>query len=227
MFGSINLTSQFALFVLILSATPLHRALGQEPNSAPYSSLKTLKGFEPTVLASEDQALSLYKSQDLDFRRGSGCFQRAHIWAKAFSDQKQIRSMKVFLFFTRRYQREFDYKWFYHVAPLIPVRLTDGSIQEQVFDPTFTSGRDTETTKYANKPVSITHWVAHFMYPKVDCPVIENYEDYQKYADREYCFIMKSPMYTYIPAQLQNETQVRTAWNEFDLKNMVRAKPWF
>lgn len=190
--------------------------------------LKTLSGFQPTVIPSNNAAEALYRSlQTKEFKASSGCYQRAHNWAFRMSNRLSIKSMKVFLFFTERYKREFDYEWMYHVAPLVPVKQPDGSIQELVLDPTFVTAPSWITSEnlqyFDNKPVSIERWTRYFIYPKVECPVVENYSDYFDYQERYYCYVMKTPMYTYIPENVESETEVRTQWREGDLKQMKNA----
>lgn len=194
----------------------------------PYSALKTLGGYEPSVLPSEADALALYKSMPTDiFRAKSQCHQRAHHWAWSFWESRQLKTMKIFLFFTDRYNNEFDYNWDYHVAPLIPVRLADGTVQEQVFDPTFTSMPATEdpanADRYDNKPVSVRDWIQYFVLPDTECPVIENYEDFKNYQTRYYCYVLKAPMYAYIPRNFEKETEVRDDWWEGDLLEMKNS----
>lgn len=196
--------------------------------SANAQTLKTLGNYQPTVLESESLAQGVYnKLPTANFKGTSGCFQRAHNWAFQLSQRNNIKSMKVFLFFTERYKREFDYEWMYHVAPLIPVKKADGSIEEMVFDPTFLNtpswATGEETKNYDNKPVSVADWTKYFIFPDVECPVVENYEDYFNYQERYYCYIMKTPMFTYIPANIEEEPAVRTHWREGDLDQMKKA----
>lgn len=197
--------------------------------SAQAQTLKTLGKYQATVIESESKALSLYNSlPTAPFKSSSGCFQRAHNWSFQLSRwPNQINSMKVFLFFTERYKREFDYEWMYHVAPLIPVKMANGSVEEMVFDPTFVNAPSwatgEERNNYDNKPVSIDTWKKYFIFPDVECPVVENFNDYFNYQERYYCYIMKTPMFTYIPANLEEETEVRTGWREGDMDQMKKA----
>lgn len=196
--------------------------------SAEAQQLKTLGNYQPTVVASESAALSLYNSLPTEtFKPSSGCFQRAHNWSFQLSQRNRISSMKVFLFFTERYKREFDYEWMYHVAPLLPVKKADGSVEEMVFDPTFVTAPSwatgAERANFDNKPITIQEWIKYFIHPDVECPVIENYQDYFEYQERYYCYIMKTPMFTYIPVNIEEETEVRTAWRPGDLDQMKKA----
>lgn len=212
--------------VVAVSAGVYTLPAGAQAPGQPYSTLKTLQGYEPSILGSEADALSLYQSMPTGiFKAKSQCHQRAHHWAYYnFHQARGLKTMKVYLFFTDRYKREFDYEWGYHVAPLIPVRLADGTIEEQVFDPTFTSmpsWEDEENAhRYDNKPVPVSEWIKYFIYPEVECPVVENYNDYWNYQDRYYCYLMKTPMFNYIPDSLETETGPRTGWREGDLLEM-------
>ena len=186
--------------------------------SADAQTLKTLGSYQPTIIDSEAAAQCLFqKISNLNFKSNSGCYQRAHNWSFQLANENNVNSMKVFLFFTARYQREFDYVWMYHVAPLLPVKMADGSVEEMVFDPTFVS------KIYENKPISIRDWTKYFIFPDVECPLVENYQDYINYQERYYCYIMKTPMFTYLPENLDAEKEVRTSWRPGDLDQMKKA----
>ncbi len=210
----------------------------------PYSDLKTLNGYQPSLLVSEKAAQRVFDLLPTSvFTKHSGCYQRAHYWSHSLSEYYGINSMKVFLFFTNRYHREFNYAWGFHVATLIPTRVTDGSIQDLVFDPVFLSppswASEADLYKYDSKPVSIHQWTRYFVYPETECPVIETYADYVNQQDLSYCFIMKTPMYLYSPIDFDRDakgesgsrgapwfdesTQVRRDWRPGDLDNMKKG----
>lgn len=217
----INLNHLIGVFALV-SVTAL--SAGAQPSTPPS---KSLGDYQATVIGSEEEALHLYQSlPTAPFKSTSGCFQRAHNWAYQLSNQN-INSMKVFLFFTQRYQREFDYEWMYHVAPLLPVKKADGSVEEMVFDPTFVNApswaEGEEAKSYDQKPISVKEWTKYFIFPETECPVVESYQDYVDYQERYYCYLIKTPMFTYIPANLEVETEVRKTWWEGDLDQMKRA----
>lgn len=233
-----------SLLILTLSVLAGLSAQAQTESS---SSLTTLTGYQPTTLASEADALQIYNSLPTDIFKGrSGCFQRAHHWSYNLNRTRGIKSMKVFLFFTARYQREFDYEWAYHVAPLIPVTLADGSVQEMVFDPTFTSRPSWVTAdneaRYDSKPIPVSEWIKYFIFPEVECPLVENYQDYYNFQERYYCYTMKAPMYNYIPENFDDDqtgasgslnpkdsfwfnkqTKIRSNWRSGDIDQMKKA----
>jgi len=194
----------------------------------PNNDLKTLAGYQPTILLSNDAALSIYQTLPTpNFKRSSGCFQRAHFWSYQLYRQNHIESMKVFLFFTARYQREFGYEWMYHVAPLIPVQQSGGAIEDLVFDPTFVDApswaNSEDAKRFAHRPITISEWTKYFIFPNTECPVVDRYEDYFDFQERYYCYVIKTPMYTYIPENIETETEVRTSWLTSDLDQMEKA----
>jgi hypothetical protein len=238
--------SKTSFLVILVGIAAIHAAAANAQQllnpslvANPYSSLKTLTGYQPSVLASEQDAKKVYDSMPTSvFKGSSGCFERAHNWAVELNQYSSIKSMKVFLFFTERYKREFDYEWMYHVAPLIPVKQLDGSIKELVFDPTFTSRpswvRASEQDKFDNKPIAINEWIKYFISPDVECPVIENYSEYESAGGQEkyYCYIMKAPMFNYIPANFDDDQAGLTFaakdpknWSFFDTATGTR-KDW-
>ena len=239
--------SLFTASIVALSIlSPAHAQvnLADRELPAPYSTLRSIQGFQPSLLASEESAKALYNQMPTSiFTRRSGCYQRAHYWSHEMFNTLGLRSMKVFLFFTNRYRREFDYQWSFHVAPLIPVKLADGTIEERVFDPVFVSPpswvRPEDVKRYDSRPITIREWARYFIYPKTECPLIETYEEYLNHQELTYCFVMKTPMFTYSPIDFERDRtgksgsigstwydpklQVRTHWRQGDLDNMMKA----
>jgi hypothetical protein len=185
----------FGLFLTQIPVVCAQAVLDPSLVPHPYSTLKTLTNYQPSVLASEADALTVFKAMPTTiFKSNSQCYQRAEVWATQLFSRFQLTSMKVMILFTARYQREFGYAWDYHIAPLMPVQMNDGSIQDLVFDPTFVTD---------GKAISIHDWSRYFIYPDVDCLPIDNYADYLNFQDRAYCYVMKVPMYNYIPDNLE------------------------
>ena len=208
-----------------------------------------MKGYQPSLLASEASAQVVYQLLPTEaFQKNSWCYQRAHTWATLLDDHYAIKSMKIFLYFTDRYRREFAYPWYFHTAPVIPTEMNDGSIQELVFDPTFTSPPAWQTAAnqalYDNKPITIERWTRYFVFPDVHCKPIDNYQEFLDGQDQYYCFLMKTPMYNYSPTDFVDDhsgdgglarsgamgstwfsesTGVRTGWRPGDLDNMKKG----
>jgi len=220
----------------------------------PYSDLTTLNGYQPSLLSGEDSARKIYQLLPTSiFETESGCYQRAHYWSYLLNQHYSIKSMKVYLFFTDRYRREFSYDWYFHIAPLIPTVMKDGSIQDLVFDPTFTSppprAKPDDLIHYDSRPLTVHEWTRYFIYPNVECKITDNYEEMMENQDLYYCYVMKVPMYQYSPTDFTRDQtvqtlfqhgsgaigdgwhadwydptrKVRTGWRSGDLDNMERG----
>lgn len=73
--------------------------------------------YEPTILSGQDEANKIFKKLNGRYRRRSECYNRAHVWSYESLSRFSLKSMKVFLFFTRKYIREYDFGWWFHVSP--------------------------------------------------------------------------------------------------------------
>jgi len=158
--------------------------VGTEPSDLATDA--TTLNYVPSDLGTFERANGIFAGLHNRFTRRSECFQRAHIWAYQMS-RVQINSMKVFLFFTEKYIRGYNYKWWFHVAPFVYV---DGV--QHVMDRSFTA-----------KPLVMQEWTNHFMKNRAVCPTIRTYSDYSRNEYAAYCFLAKLPMYYYNPLDLQ------------------------
>lgn len=70
-----------------------------------------------------------------------------------------FRGMKVIIFFSAQFQRQFDYKWWFHIAPFVYVRSATAADQELVLDPEFMTGRNGAP----RGPQSMDTWTNYFM----------------------------------------------------------------
>src|SRR5690606_27145259 len=113
-------------------------------------------------LRSMAEARSVFHSQDPNMKSCSQCFQRAQLWSYELWTGRGIKTAKVFLFFTHRYIRNYDYGWWFHVSPFILVNN-----KELVLDRTFTGG-----------PLSMKQWTDVFMRNNARCPTVARYSDY-------------------------------------------------
>jgi hypothetical protein len=121
----------------------------------------------------------------------SQCFNRAMVWTYEWWRNHEIRSNKIFIFFTRNYIRKYNFEWWFHVAPYVHV-LKEGKVVERVMDIKYTSG-----------PLQIPSWTNIFMKNNAKCPVITKYSEYADFPYEYDCFIQRTNMFTYQPADLQ------------------------
>jgi hypothetical protein len=106
--------------------------------------------------------------------------------------------MKVFMFFTAKYIREYHYQWWFHVSPFTYVKAND-EVSERVLDYYF-----------MKEPVSMRTWSDHFIAPKTECPTVNHYSEYDQHQYDSYCYLMKVPMYYWQPQDLEKLEQDQT-----------------
>jgi hypothetical protein len=141
----------------------------------------------------------------------SQCFNRAMVWSYEWWKKHSLKSMKILIFFTRNYIRRYDFEWWFHIAPYIHVKIND-QVVERVMD-----------LKYTGRPYTFRDWTNIFMRNNAECPVINKYSEYADFPYTGDCFIIRTNMYTYQPADLQ----MNEAWNytkrEFNLTEVKAA----
>ncbi len=147
--------------------------------------------YYPTVLSSYARAQSVFYSQS-PLRPRSQCYQRAHVWAHNLYVDQGLKTMKVFLFFTKKYIAEYNYKWWFHVSPFTYYKNDQGLGTEIVLDRTFT-----------DSPLHMKEWTEEFMEPGMTCPTVDTYAEYASNQWSRYCYLRKVPMYYYQPLDVE------------------------
>lgn len=166
--------------------------------------------FDPTVLISENEAMKLFKTFRKNAKPDSQCYNRSHVWAYETWKNTGISSMKAFIFFTRKYIRDFNFKWWFHNAPMVYL-FKRGERKELVLDPEF-----------AGKPLGTEDWATIFLKRGMGCAEIAKYSDYELNQESQYCYIMKESMYYYQPLDLDRQEHKRTFksdWIDWEVKN--------
>lgn len=143
--------------------------------------------YEPTTVTSTE-AGNIFRRMRRDYQNQSQCYNRAHIWTYEEFKKTGLKSMKVFLFFTSRYIRNYRYKWWFHVSPM--VSTDDGDL---VLDRRYTSGPRLKDT-----------WTKNFIYSGRKCPVVYNYYDYRNHQQEEDCYMIPTSMYFWQPWNIQS-----------------------
>lgn len=192
----------------VLGAELLPKKISADRESSVSSSNKD-DGYQPTVFTSVQQAQSYFNTMDGQTKDDSQCYNRAHGWAYDLWNQYRINSLKIFIFFTRRYIREYSYKWWFHVSPMTLVGER-GYNTEMVMDRSFTNG-----------PVDVRTWTNIFMKNRVACPHVRYYTHYSQNQEAQYCYVMKTIMYYSTPRDLEyleSRGRYETDWNYAELK---------
>jgi hypothetical protein len=161
------------------------------------------ENFIPSVL-DFNSAQKIFDAMDGRTKRNSQCFNRAHGWAYDMKTRYNIDSMKIFIFFTSRYIREYRYKWWFHVAPMVLVATNNMSV-EHVMDVSFTNG-----------PTLMRNWTDYFMQNNAPCPSVNTYTEYRQNQQAQYCYLIRANMFYRSPRDLELlDTQGRQelGWN--------------
>lgn len=169
--------------------------------------------YTPTTIASMDVAKKYFREARYNPKE-SQCFNRAMVWSYEWWRDHSLRSQKLLIYFSRTYIRRYNFEWWFHIAPYVHV-LDNGQVVERVMD-----------VKYSRGPVEFRRWTNLFMRNDAECRVITKFSDYADYPYTGECYLQRTDMYTYQPADLQmneawgytkdkfNMTEVRQAYLE-------------
>lgn len=190
----------------ILNARRLNEKIYLEESELEFDSDKLQ--YTPTVFSSLESLKAAFLTMRRDSQRRSQCYERAYVWGYDLWETQEINSMKLFLFFTNKYIREYRYKWWYHVSPMSYV-----GEQEYVLDRLFTK-----------RPLIPKTWTNIFMKNNALCKSVESYFEYSKDDPNEYCFLIRSTMFYLGPTALKLRDQgvERTIWNTRTLQTSRR-----
>lgn len=152
--------------------------------------------YVPTTIASMEVAQKYHREAKRGWTSDSQCFNKAQVWSYEWWKRNSLRSMKVFIFFTRNYIRKYNFEWWFHVAPYVHI-MNEGKVVERVMD-----------IKYTRGPLAFKNWSDIFMRNKAECRFVTKYSDYADYPYTGDCYLMRSNMYMYQPADLE----MQEAW---------------
>jgi hypothetical protein len=143
--------------------------------------------YEPSVLG-PSEATEIFRRMRRDYQNDSQCYNRAHIWTWEEFRKSGLRSRKHFLFFTRRYIRNYRYKWWFHVSPSVLVQ----GLGDRILDRRYTGG-----------PRSLNSWTSIFIASRRSCPVVNNYFDYRNNQESQDCYLIPVSMYFWQPRDIE------------------------
>jgi hypothetical protein len=186
----------------------LQRFQAQE-KQAPFLIPYEIPTYEPSVISSE-RATEIFNSMNRRVRRTSQCFNRALIWGYEAWKKNDLKSMKVFMFFTEKYIRDYHYHWWFHSSPFTWVETPQGP-EERILDRYFMSG-----------PVTFKTWSDYFIQPKTPCPTVDHYTDYSEHQQDQYCYFIKVPMFYWQPKDVEARDRGEPHAHEF-IKEEVDA----
>lgn len=154
------------------------------------SDQKVRSEYIPTTIASMDIAKKYFREARYN-PKDSQCFNRAMVWSYEWWRDHSLKSNKLLIYFTRNYIRRYNFEWWFHIAPYVHI-MENGKVVERVMD-----------VKYSRGPSEFTRWTNLFMRNDAPCQVITKYSDYADHPYSGECYIQRTNMYTYQPADLQ------------------------
>lgn len=167
-------------------------------------------GYEPTILGSVEDAQSLFRTER-ELNHHSQCYERAEVWTREFEQARDVKSMKVFMFFTQRFRNRFThnvlfvarpYKWWFHVAPFVYV-----GNQEYVLDREFVDQAvpmDEWTFQFIGKVEHDNHEIPNPTRAEAACLDGASYSQYANDPNpARYCVLRKVPMYYFQPVDVE------------------------
>lgn len=173
-----------------------------------YSVDEPRMSYEPSVI-SENEATNVFKRMRRNYQNDSQCYNRAHIWAYEEFKKTGLKSTKLFLFFTSRYIRNYRYKWWFHVAPMVETNLGD-----RVLDRRYTSG-----------PRYKDNWTKGFIHSGRKCPVVYKYSDYRNNQQSEDCYMIPTSMYFWQPRDIERRDRTGAEKTSF-IQSEVNHAYW-
>jgi hypothetical protein len=148
--------------------------------------------YEPSII-SEDELNNIWKNMNPNYKPVSECTNRAHVWSYEEFNRSGLLSQKQFVFFTASYINRHKFKWWFHVAPMIKVRV-NGEVQERVLD-----------YRYAHRPQTVKEWTDLYVHSKRPCKVTTKFSEYDVNPQTEDCYQISTPMYYWQPRDIKNE----------------------
>lgn len=151
---------------------------------------KGMMNYVPTTIESMAVAQKYHKEARYN-PKDSQCFNRAMVWTYEWYRKHSLKSNKLLIYFTRTYIRRYNFEWWFHIAPYVHI-MHEGKVVERVLD-----------VKYTSKPHEFVKWANIFLHNDAPCPMITKFSDYADHPYSGECFLQRTHMYTYQPADLQ------------------------
>lgn len=163
--------------------------------------------YRPTVMTYA-KAQNIFYKMRRDYKQSGQCFNRAHIWTYEEYTRAKTNLNKVFLFFTSRYIRNYNFGWWFHVTPMAYVGGTTSGYW-RMLDRRYTSG-----------PLTSKTWTDIFIRSKRTCKIVKKYSSYRDNQQSQDCYLIQASMYYLVPsdlAMLEEEGTERTAYEPVEI----------
>lgn len=165
--------------------------------------------FKPAVVKNTNAALAIFNRMRRDYRPSGECYNRAHIWSVEEYQRRGTNTMKIFMFFTERYIRKYNYHWWFHVTPMVYV----GNLKSpRTLDRRYTSGpRQTKT------------WSDGFIKSKQQCKIVKKFDDFFLNQRSRDCYHIYTSMYYVKPRDIEKRDLTGVEKEEFRESEISKA----
>lgn len=175
----------------------------QEPYIAPTEEPKM--SYIPTIMNSVSEASGVFQKMRRNYQNNSQCYNRAHIWTYEEFKRSGLKSMKLFMFFTRKYIRNYRYHWWFHVTPMVYVQDQERNMSVEM----------TLDRRFTREPLSLKNWTDVFIYSRKSCPIVQKYSDYEDNQEAQDCYLIPVSMYFWQPRDILNRDQTGKVKTEY------------
>lgn len=174
-----------------------------------FRTLDPLEKSNISVLPSYDTAQAIMDNINGGTDDKSECYNRAHMWTYEALIKDNVNLGKIWIFFGKKYIKEFGHKWWFHVAPY--THVNDNNVR-------YVLDRGFHTV-----PNNVRNWTDFFIKNRAECRVVTDYQVYEDSNKRkqEYCYLIYSSQYYWQPWQVEKLSKKRTpfwGYKEFELK---------
>jgi hypothetical protein len=167
------------------------------------------KLYNPSIMRDWNGALGVYNRMRRDYSLNGECYNRAHIWGYEEFQRTKLNSMKIFMFFTERYIRNYRFHWWFHVTPMVYVANL--------------SSPRTLDKRYTTGPIQTKTWSDVFVRSKRACRIVKKFENFWLNQQSEDCYHIYTSMYYVIPRDIEKRDLTGIEKSEFYEKEIRKA----
>jgi hypothetical protein len=167
--------------------------------------------FHASFFKKFDHIQEVFNRMREDYQEEAQCYNMAHIWAYEEFQRSSLKTMKLFLFFSKKYIRTYKYHWWFHVTPLTYLKVKRRTYRPYTLD-----------RRYTFIPLEIEEWKNHFIIDQHSCKEITKYAEY-KNNQSEYCFLLPTSMYFWQPKDILNRDRTGFEKTQFIKEEIQHA----
>lgn len=201
---SVTLTSTTALVPTFMTTGIINKSINYDPS--------VLMSDYISDVGSRQNATNIFYTMRQDTKSKSQCYNRAHVWSWEMYNQhtingRRVQAGKIWMFFTKKYIREYNYKWWFHISPYLK---SNG--KELIMD-----------RKFSRAPLTERQWTDTFIQSRTHCPRVTRYSDQSNNQYSGHCFVMKTSVHYWQPWNIEKaESQegfIKSNWSPGEVQS--------